>query len=136
MRSAVLVETKQDAARQGSRTMSRGKNRLRTIKRAISMRCIKMRVVKTASNGVVNLDTLFYFTERGIAINPARKDLKEKLSQSRLPIRRIDEIHREVLEICGGPPSKPAVSREDVVAIVNWVDGTVLDSVFQIDRKK
>ncbi len=75
-------------------------------------------------------------TERGIAINPARKDLKEKLSESRLPIRRIDEIQREVLEICGGAPSKPPVSSKDVVAIVNWVDGTVLDSVYQINRQK
>ena len=70
-------------------------------------------------------------TERGIAINPARKDLLDQLSKSRLPIRGIDELQREVYKICGGAPERPRLSREKIVAIVNWVDGTVLDSVFQ-----
>jgi citrate lyase subunit alpha/citrate CoA-transferase len=73
-------------------------------------------------------------TERGIAINPARSDLMKQFSKSTLPIRKLDEIRREVLEICGGAPQKPQVSKEDVVAIVNWVDGTVIDSVFQLQR--
>ncbi|MBP6672720.1 MAG: citrate lyase subunit alpha [Bacteroidetes bacterium] len=72
-------------------------------------------------------------TERGIAINPLRKDLIKKLSRSKLPIRTIAEIQKEVEELCGGKPERPEVSRNDVVAVVEWVDGTVLDSVYRVD---
>jgi len=41
-------------------------------------------------------------TERGIAINPQRRDLIEQLEGSRLPIRPIAEIKAEVEEITGG----------------------------------
>ncbi|MFA5803453.1 MAG: citrate lyase subunit alpha [Melioribacteraceae bacterium] len=70
-------------------------------------------------------------TERGIAINPLRKDLLKILSHSSLPVYKIQDIQREVLEICGGLPEEPKTSKEKVVAVVNWVDGTVLDSVYE-----
>ncbi|MBI5727099.1 MAG: citrate lyase subunit alpha [Ignavibacteriales bacterium] len=71
-------------------------------------------------------------TERGIAINPRRKDLKEALKDSSLPIRDIKEIQKEVDMMCGGKPQKPKVDKKKVVAVVKWVDGTVLDSVFKV----
>ncbi len=71
-------------------------------------------------------------TERGIAINPRRQDLQKLLKRSSLPIRPIEEIQKEVYEICGGTPRKPSVNKKKVVAIVKWVDGTVLDSVYQV----
>src|SRR5581483_11086148 len=46
-------------------------------------------------------------TERGIAINPRRQDLINAVRGSSLPIRRIEEIQKEVFEICGGRPQKP-----------------------------
>jgi citrate lyase subunit alpha/citrate CoA-transferase len=70
-------------------------------------------------------------TERGIAINPIRQDLIEVLSRSSLPVRTIEEIKQEVEEICGGKPEKPALG-EKVVAVVKWVDGTVMDSIKQV----
>jgi citrate lyase subunit alpha/citrate CoA-transferase len=73
-------------------------------------------------------------TERGIAINPARKDLLNAVKNSSLPIRDIKEINKEVDTICGGKPAKPKLNNEKVVAIVKWVDGTVLDSVFEIQK--
>lgn len=73
-------------------------------------------------------------TERGIAINPARQDLKKKLSSSSLPLRTLDEIKEEVFDICGGSPMKPKVKKDNVVAVVKWVDGTLLDSVYQIQN--
>ncbi|BDQ01500.1 citrate lyase subunit alpha [Ignavibacterium sp.] len=72
-------------------------------------------------------------TERGIAINPKRKDLLKAVKDSSLPIRDIKEIKKEVDTICGGKPAKPKLNKDKVVAIVKWVDGTVLDSVFQVD---
>jgi citrate lyase subunit alpha/citrate CoA-transferase len=70
-------------------------------------------------------------TERGIAINPRRQDLLDAVKGSKLPIRPLREIKEEVERICGGKPQRP-VHRDRPVAIVKWVDGTVLDTVWQI----
>ncbi len=70
-------------------------------------------------------------TERGIAINPLRQDLLNAVKGSKLPIRPLPEIKAEVERICGGKPHRP--KRGDrPVAIVKWVDGTVLDSVWNV----
>jgi len=70
-------------------------------------------------------------TERGIAINPKRKDLIEKVKGKGLPIKTIEELKEEAERITG-KPQKPNVSKDEVVAVVKWVDGTVLDSVFKV----
>jgi citrate lyase subunit alpha/citrate CoA-transferase len=70
-------------------------------------------------------------TERGIAINPRRKDLLDAVKGSSLPIRPIQEMQREIEKICGGKPQKPRLT-EKPVAVVKWVDGTVLDTVWQV----
>jgi len=75
-------------------------------------------------------------TERGIAINPNRKDLLKKLSGSKLPIRDIKDMQKEIFEICGGVPDKPKIKSNNIIALVNWVDGTTLDSVFQVIEKE
>ena len=69
-------------------------------------------------------------TERGIAINPKRQDLINAVKGSRLPIRSIKDIKNEVERICGGRPQK-AKHGERPVAVVKWVDGTLLDTVWQ-----
>jgi len=70
-------------------------------------------------------------TERGIAINPLRKDLLDAVKGSDLPIRPIQDIKADVERICGGAPQKPKFE-DKVVAAIKWVDGTVIDSVRQI----
>jgi len=70
-------------------------------------------------------------TERGIAINPRRQDLLDAVKGKGLPIRPIEEIKAEVEKICGGKPAKPRLL-ERPVAVVKWVDGTVLDTVWQV----
>ncbi len=69
-------------------------------------------------------------TERGIAINPLRKDLLGKVKGSGLPIREIADLKQEAEKICG-KPEQPKFSKKPV-AIVKWVDGTVLDTVWQV----
>lgn len=69
-------------------------------------------------------------TERGIAINPLRKDLLEKVKGSGLPIKTIHELKEEAEKICG-KPEKPTLG-EEVVAVIKWVDGTVIDSVRKV----
>ncbi|MGO8718442.1 MAG: citrate lyase subunit alpha [Acidobacteriaceae bacterium] len=70
-------------------------------------------------------------TERGIAINPRRQDLIEAVKGTDLPIRKIEDIKQEVEKICGGKPQKPQ-HIDEPVAVVKWVDGTVLDTIWRI----
>jgi citrate lyase subunit alpha/citrate CoA-transferase len=69
-------------------------------------------------------------TERGLAINPLRKDLIEKVKGSDLPVRSLEELKIEAEQICG-KPDKPEF-RDNIVAVVKWVDGTLLDAVWQV----
>lgn len=69
-------------------------------------------------------------TERGIAINPLRTDLIEKVKGSGLPIKTIHELKEEAERICG-KPEKPKLG-DEIVAVIKWVDGTVIDSVRKV----
>ncbi len=70
-------------------------------------------------------------TERGIAINPLRQDLIDATKNSGLPIRPIEEIKAEVDALTGGPPAKPDLS-DEIISVVKWVDGTVLDAIYKL----
>ncbi|MDD5230782.1 MAG: citrate lyase subunit alpha, partial [Candidatus Marinimicrobia bacterium] len=70
-------------------------------------------------------------TERGIAINPRRTDLLDKLNGSSLPLVDIRDLQIEVERICGGKPERPNFG-EHIVAAVKWVDGTVIDVVREV----
>ena len=69
-------------------------------------------------------------THFGIAINPKRTDLLEKMKDSDLPIRTIEELKDEAERICG-VPEKPKFT-DKIVAAVKWVDGTVIDVVREV----
>jgi citrate lyase subunit alpha/citrate CoA-transferase len=69
-------------------------------------------------------------TERGIAINPRRWDLLEAVRRSGLPLHTLEELRAEAETICGGTPALPEVG-DRVVGVVSWVDGTILDSIWQ-----
>jgi citrate lyase subunit alpha / citrate CoA-transferase len=69
-------------------------------------------------------------TERGIAINPRHTDLLHNLIGSKLPVRPIQDIKVEVEKICG-KPARPKLG-DRPCAVVKWVDGTVLDTVWQV----
>lgn len=66
-------------------------------------------------------------TERGIAINPRRKDLIRRVKGSGLPVATIRELKEEAERICG-KPEKPEFE-DRIVAAIKWVDGTVIDVV-------
>ena len=71
-------------------------------------------------------------TERGIAVNPRRADLLDALRGSDLPLRTIQELRAEAEAICGGTPANPRLGNK-LIGVVTWVDGTLLDSVWQVD---
>jgi len=68
-------------------------------------------------------------TERGIAINPLRKDILEKLNDSGLPLIDIRELMELSHKICGVPAdiAKPAKT----IGYVEYRDGTVIDSLYK-----
>ncbi len=69
-------------------------------------------------------------TERGIAVNPARKDLLAKVKKSNLPVKTIDELYDIARDMCG-EPAKPQFE-DRIVALVEYRDGTIIDTVKQL----
>lgn len=70
-------------------------------------------------------------TDHGIAINPKRQDLLDRLKGSDLPLLTIEELHEKAIRITGRP-EKPK-TKDNVVAVIEWRDGTVIDSVRELD---
>jgi citrate lyase subunit alpha/citrate CoA-transferase len=69
-------------------------------------------------------------TERGIAVNPRRQDLLDAVADSALPIRPIEDLKAELDRICGVPATPPR--SDQPVAVVKWVDGTIIDTVWRV----
>ncbi|MFA5523260.1 MAG: citrate lyase subunit alpha [Tissierellales bacterium] len=69
-------------------------------------------------------------TERGIAVNPLRKDLIEKLEKTDLPLMSIEEL-KNMAEKMTGVPEKIELD-DKIVAVVEYRDGTVIDVVRKI----
>jgi citrate lyase subunit alpha/citrate CoA-transferase len=66
-------------------------------------------------------------TERGIAVNPKRADLLERLKGSALPLKSIGELH-DIAVAMTGEPRKPDFD-DRIVALIEFRDGTVIDTV-------
>lgn len=71
-------------------------------------------------------------TERGIAVNPRRGDLKERFVAAGLPVRSLEEIKAEVERLVR-PLGRP-VFGDEVVAVIEWRDGTVIDVVRKVEE--
>lgn len=67
-------------------------------------------------------------TERGVAVNPARPDLIEAAHRADFPLSSLESFLDYAEDLAEGPPA-PADRSGDVVGLVTWVDGTVLDTV-------
>jgi citrate lyase subunit alpha/citrate CoA-transferase len=66
-------------------------------------------------------------TERGIAINPRRIDLLERLKGSALPIMTIEDLQQQAYDM-SGKPDAIAVS-DEIVGVVEYRDGTIIDVI-------
>ncbi|MCT4606445.1 MAG: citrate lyase subunit alpha [Marinisporobacter sp.] len=69
-------------------------------------------------------------TERGIAVNPKRQDLIERLKKTNLSIMTIEELKQLAEEMTGIP--KKIENDHKLVAVVEYRDGTVIDVVRRI----
>ena len=70
-------------------------------------------------------------TERGIAVNPKRTDILERVKGKGLPLVTIEELYETAQKLCG-KPQPPDIDRDKPVAIVKWVDGTVIDTIYRV----
>jgi len=66
-------------------------------------------------------------TERGVAINPRRQDLIDNLRGSGIPIMPIEELKQMAYDLAGEP--EPIPVSDEVVALVEYRDGTLIDVV-------
>ena len=86
--------------------------------------------VTTVSTPGETIDVLV--TERGIAVNPRRKDLIERLKDSKIQLVSIEEL-KEIAERITGKPME--IERDErMVAAIEYRDGTIIDVVRKIKR--
>jgi len=74
-------------------------------------------------------------TERGIAVNPKHRNgpaILDRLKGTHLPLVTIEELYEMGRKLCG-TPAKPDIDREHPVAVVKWVDGTVIDTIYKVN---
>jgi len=71
-------------------------------------------------------------TERGIAVNPRRGDLAERARKAGLPLVGLGDLMNEVRAMTGVPEEPTFGDR--VVALIEWRDGTVIDTVRELAR--
>lgn len=69
-------------------------------------------------------------TDRGIAINPLRKDLWDSIAGSGLPIYPIEKLKQKAEKVTGKP--RPIEHLDKIVGIVEYRDGTVIDVIRQV----
>ncbi len=68
-------------------------------------------------------------TNQGIAINPKRKDLIEKVKGT-IPLVPIEELKESAYQATGGP--QHIEFTKDIVGMTKWFDGTVLDIIWKV----
>jgi len=69
-------------------------------------------------------------TDHGIAVNPNRPDVAERLKAAGLPVTTIHDLHARATELVGTP--RPIEFLDKVVGIVRYRDGSVIDVVRQV----
>ena len=87
---------------------------------------VKERVTTITTPGDV-VDAIV--TDKGIAINPKRKDLIEKV-KGKLDITPIEKL-KDMAYAATGKPAELDLG-EEIVGITKWVDGTVLDTIKRV----
>ena len=88
---------------------------------------VKDRVITVTTPGE-SVDVLV--TDYGVSINPRRQDLLEALKDSGLPLCTIEELRDKAYALVGKP--EEVQCEEQVVALVEYRDGTIIDVVRKI----
>jgi citrate lyase subunit alpha/citrate CoA-transferase len=69
-------------------------------------------------------------TEEGVAVNPKRAELRDRLRSAGLPVVAIEELKESAERRTGKPQSQSTA--EQIVAVVEYRDGTVIDVVHAV----
>lgn len=91
-------------------------------------------VVKQVTNVVTPGETVdVLVTDQGIAVNPLRNDVKERLLAAGLPVFDIEALQRRAEMLTGAPE---ALQFEDkTVAFIHYRDGSIIDVIKQVKVK-
>ena len=66
-------------------------------------------------------------TERGVAINPLRKDLIDSLKNAPIPLIDIHDLQKLAYGIAGAP--KAVEKTDEIVGVIEYRDGTIIDTI-------
>ncbi|WP_058912196.1 citrate lyase subunit alpha [Entomohabitans teleogrylli] len=69
-------------------------------------------------------------TDHGIAVNPARQDLIDRLRAAEIPLYTIEALQQRAEQLTGKP--QPIAFSDRIVAVVRYRDGSVLDVIRQV----
>ncbi len=89
--------------------------------------CVVKQVLTTITPGA-SVDVLV--TDHGIAVNPARGDLIERLQRAGIKLVPITQLQRRAELITGVP--EPVAKGGKIVAVVRYRDGSVIDVIHQV----
>ena len=70
-------------------------------------------------------------TNEGVAINPKRKDLLEKV-KDKIKVVSIEELQQMAYDETGGP--QELEFSDEIIGITKWFDGTLLDVIWKAQR--
>jgi len=88
-------------------------------------------ITDKVSNVVTPGDTVdILVTERGICVNPLRKDVEESLKEAGIKIMKIKDLREEVEKLTGVP--NKTTYTDTIVGVIEYRDGTVMDVVRQV----
>ena len=89
--------------------------------------CVVEKVLTRVTPGA-SVDVLV--TDHGIAVNPARQDLIDRLRQADIPLMTIEALQQRAELLTGKP--EPIAFTDRVVAVVRYRDGSVIDVIHQV----
>jgi citrate lyase subunit alpha/citrate CoA-transferase len=69
-------------------------------------------------------------TDHGIAVNPKRPEVEQRLREARLPVMTIAELREKAVALTGEP--EPLEFLDRVVGVIRYRDGSVIDVVRQV----
>jgi len=69
-------------------------------------------------------------TDHGIAVNPARPEVAERLRLAGLPLMSIEDLYQRAISLTGEP--QPIEFTERIVGVIRYRDGSVIDVVRQV----
>lgn len=75
-----------------------------------------------------------FVSEQGIAVNPSRPEIKERLIEAGLPVYDIEELQKRAYRIVGNPES--IRFKDKVIGLIMYRDNTIIDVVREIDEYK